>query len=117
MLPLQISFKMSEGRTYGKLCASVYVRGKDDLQVAVSEFDQLLSLVRRLIIHITLALSVLRAGLGGGTGPNSTERMDDNQEPLLHTLPLVGICGAVCFVEVMEHAHDVVSRNNRLLPG
>ena len=59
---------------------------------------------------------MLRAGLGGGTGSNSTERMDDDQEPLLHALPLVGICGAICRVEIMEHAHNVVSRNDWLLP-
>jgi hypothetical protein len=50
-------------------------------------------------------------------GQTPTERMDDDLEPLLHTLPPVGVCGAACFIEVMEHAHDVVSRNNRLLPG
>ena len=42
LLPLQISFEMSEGRTNGEPCASIFICSEHDLQVFVFEFHQLL---------------------------------------------------------------------------
>ena len=88
---------MVERGTHGKPCAFLFVRGNDDLQVAIAKLHQLLSLKDGLII-ISFVFDVPCACLGSGTGSNSAKCVDNDQESLLHTLSLVGIRSAIRFI-------------------
>ena len=101
-----MSFEVREGRAYGEPRSPLFISGKDDLHIPISQLHMLLRLVRWLFvwsnIDLILALSVAaHVAARQDTWPGPFRR--DNAAFARHLLPKPPAFGEVTISSFLRH--------------